>query len=218
MDCLHAVGIHARALTFATPDLFATALRILIFLGQTAGEGITYSRDAPEGDVLVAWSDSDWSERRSTTGGTLQLAGGSIHAQSRRQDCITGSSSHAEVVAASANSNDVLWGRGLLGEFGLEQTEPTKLMVDAQNVLILVQNLVTSKLTRHIKRRELIVRERETNGDVVVTKCHTSENLADMFTKVLESKPFQYLRRLTMNILRVGVDVRRMLTPRHRKK
>ena len=133
---LHAVGIHARALTFPTEELFVTALRVLVYMGQSATLGITYSKHAPDGHRLVAWSDSDWSSRRSTTGSTIQLAGGSIDAKSKRQDCVAGSSTHAEIVAASSTSNDVEWGRGISSEFGLPQDEPTPIMVDNSNVLV----------------------------------------------------------------------------------
>ena len=126
------------------------------------------------------------------------MAGSSVLATSRRQECVTGSSTHAEVVAASTNSNDVVWGRGFLEEIGLPQEGPTPFKVDAKNVLTLVQNLISSKLTRHITRRELVVREREVQGVLVVEKVPTEDNLADMFTKVLDRIPFVKLRRLTL--------------------
>ena len=87
-------------------------------------------------------------------------------------DCTTSttSSTHAEMVAGSTNSNDVVWSRGLLWEYGLYLTEPTPFYVDAKNVLTLVQNLVSSKATRHITRRELVVRDREADGTLVVTR------------------------------------------------
>ena len=156
---------------------------------------------AVNGRQLEWYTDSDWDVRRSTTGGTGQLAGASIHATSKRQDCTTGSSTHAEIVAASTNSNDVVWARGLLEEFGLPQREPTPFYVDAQNVMTLVHNLVSSKQTRHITRRELIVREREDDGTLECRKIGTEFNLADMFTKVLDRTPFVKLRKLVMNLL-----------------
>ena len=174
-------------------------------------DGLLFSRNAHNARQLVWWSDSDWDVRRSTTGGTGQLAGASTTATSRRQDCTTGSSTHAEIVAASANSNDVVWTRGLLEEFGLPQDGPTPFMVDAKNVLTLVQNFISSRQTRHIKRRELIVREREDEGTLVVTKVPTEDNLADMFTKVLDRIPFVKLRRLVMNLLVRSVTA---VTPR----
>ena len=205
-DCLYVGGLHARAMDFATEDLFKTALYFLVYLGQTHKQGITYTREGVGASEYVHWSDSDWAVRRSTTGGTGQLALGSLIATSRKQDCITGSSTHAEIVAVSTNSNDVLWTRGYLWEIGYRvvMETPTRLMVDAQNVLTLTHNLISSKLSRHITRRELIVREREVEGHHEVTKCDTSDNLADLLTKALDPIPFDKLRRLVLNILAVG--------------
>ena len=132
---------------------------------------------------------------------------------SRRQECVTGSSTHAEVVAASTNSNDAVWVRGYLREIGLPQDEPTPFMVDAKNVLALVQNLISSKLTRHITRRELIVREREVEGEIIVTKVHTDDNLADMFTKVLD-RTYSKLRGLVLNTV---VRAASAILPRSRR-
>ena len=50
--------------------------------------------------------------------------------------------------------------------------------------------------TRHITRRELIVREREIEGHLRLEKVGTDDNLADMFTKVLDRVPFDKFRRL----------------------
>ena len=199
-------GIHARAMDFATEDLFNTALYWLIYMGQTHAMGITYTREGNGAREYLHYSDSDWAVRRSTTGGTGQLALGSVIAQSRKQDCITGSSTHAEIVAASANSNDILWTRGFLFEIGYRvvMASPTRLMVDAKNVLTLVHNFVASKQTKHITRRELIVREREVEGHHAVTKVDTLENVADLLTKALDPAPFEKLRRLLLNVLAIG--------------
>ena len=74
-------------------------------------------------------------------------------------------------------------------------------MVDAKNVLTLVYNLISSKLTRHITRREMIVRERENDATLAVEKVHTDDNLSDMFTKVLDRTPYTKLRKQVMNLL-----------------
>jgi hypothetical protein len=49
--------------------------------------------------------------------------------------------------------------RGYLSEIGLPQDDPSEFNVDAANVITLVHNFIASKLTRHITRRECIVRE-----------------------------------------------------------
>ena len=54
VDCLYTVGIHARAMTFPTRDLFNTATRCLIYMGQTVNLGILYDRNAPRARLLDA--------------------------------------------------------------------------------------------------------------------------------------------------------------------
>ena len=61
--------------------------------------------------------------------------------------------------------------------------------------------VISSKLTRHITRREIIVREREDDDTLAVEKVDTDDNLSDMFTKVLDRTPYTKLRKLVMNLL-----------------
>ena len=58
------------------------------------------------------------------------------------------------------------------------------------------------------------MREREVDQTLVVTKVHTDDNLADMFTKVLDRIPFDKLRKLMMNLL---VRLATMVMPRARR-
>ena len=60
-------------------------------------------------------------------------------------------------------------------------------------------------MTRHITRRECIVRERESDGTLAVTKVPTADNLADLFTKSLARDPFTKLRSFVLNILVKGI-------------
>ena len=58
------------------------------------------------------------------------------------------------------------------------------------------------------------MREREVEGEIAVTKVDTSDNLADMFTKVLDRAPFEKFRRLVMNVLLNGIQY---LAPRGKR-
>ena len=98
----------------------------------------------------------------------------------------------------------------------MPQLAATKIMVDNSNVLTLVQNLLSTNKVRHIKRRELVVREREVDGDIETTKCDTSDNLSDLMTKVLDRDPFEKLRVLCMQLVRVGVTMSTFLPAKHR--
>ena len=217
IDALFAVGILARARTFPTEDLYTCGLRVLVYLGQTMARGITYSRHAHDGRRLWAAADSDWGVRRSTSGGCSMLAGGSVNATSKRQECIAGSSGHAEIIALSSLSNEVEWERGLLQELGLPQHDATVIEVDSTVAEALAQDYTSNAKTRHIERRNLVIRERVAAIAQKLRHVASKDNIADMFTKVLDRVPFESLYKRAMQVLRAGYDVATLLTPNSRR-
>ena len=58
------------------------------------------------------------------------------------------------------------------------------------------------------------MRERDIEGHLRLEKVGTDDNLADMFTKVLDRVPFEKFRRLVMNVLATGVQY---LAPRGKR-
>ena len=82
-------------LTFHTKEMYQWLLRTLVYLGRTRQMGVTYSSRATDAGVLRCYADSNWSETRSTTGFVIMLAGAAIAHASKRQHCITMSSTEA---------------------------------------------------------------------------------------------------------------------------
>eukprot|EP00965_Chrysotila_dentata_P144676 4778871-Pleurochrysis_carterae.AAC.1 len=73
------------------------ANRVFAYMAQNADEGIEYKTQG--GAQLVAYSDSDWAH--STTGFCIMYGGAAVSYGSKRQHCISLSSTEAEIVAAS---------------------------------------------------------------------------------------------------------------------
>ena len=163
-DVLHRVGILARAYTFATEQLLEDAYECLVYLGQTAHLGISFSANAPDASTIKWASDSDWAIRRSTTGTVGMLAGGPIHASSRRQDCTAGSTTEAEIIAASSAANEIIHFRGLAFDLRLEQLQPTECDIDNSSCVNVAEDYASSNRTRHIARRHMRVREATHRG------------------------------------------------------
>ena len=94
--------------------------------------------------MLLTYSDSDFAgdlvTRKSTTGVFCFLNGGPVAWSSRRQDCVSLSSTEAEYVAASAATKTVILFRQLLDDIEWEQTSPTTLLCDNQGAISLVKN------------------------------------------------------------------------------
>eukprot|EP00965_Chrysotila_dentata_P141067 4662810-Pleurochrysis_carterae.AAC.1 len=68
-------------------------------MAQNADEGIEFKTHG--GSQLIAYSDSDWAVAHSTTGFCIMYGGAAVAYGSKRQHCISLSSTKAEIVAAS---------------------------------------------------------------------------------------------------------------------
>ena len=69
---------------------------------------------------LVAYSDADFpgnvSDRRSTSGVVLMLNGAPVSWSSRKQSCVSLSTTESEYVAATTAAKEVAWMRRLLDD------------------------------------------------------------------------------------------------------
>ena len=78
------------------------AQHVLRYLRGTYDQAIVYEKCDALANTLWGWVDSDWAadldSRRSHTGYVLMMSGGAISWKSRRQDCVSLSTSEAEYV------------------------------------------------------------------------------------------------------------------------
>ena len=192
-DALFTVGIYQRAYTFPTDDLYGCAIGTLVYLGQTADLGLTFSAAAPNASELRAAVDSDWSVRRSTSGGCLLLAGTTPHAVSRRQDCSAESSTAAELVSASTFVGDIAYGVNVLNFVGLTQG-PVQMDLDNQPAGDIAQDYSASNRTKHLARRDFRVREAVFNSLLSIRRVASRDNVSDLYTKVFTQQTFHRLR------------------------
>ena len=104
------------------------------------GEGVTIS---------WGWVDSDWAadldSRRSHTGYILMMSGGAVSWKSRRQDCVSLSTSEAEYVAASQCGQEVVYLREILSDFGFAPSGPTRIYEDNLACVAMSENPVRRK-------------------------------------------------------------------------
>ena len=154
-EVAHCVGILARALTFPTPEMLTCAQRVIAWLARHPTHGMKYDGNVTDAHVLVAYSDSDWGIKPSTTGWYVQLAGAGVSWRSARQHSVATSTTEAEIIAASDAALEVTYLRGLLAEMGFRQTSPTVLYVDNSGAVELSRDLKSCQRSRHIERRYL---------------------------------------------------------------
>jgi hypothetical protein len=145
------------------------------------------------GSGLVGYSDSDWAgdvrDAKSTTGLFFQYDGAPVLWISRKQDCVSLSSTEAEYVALSEAVKECLWIRALLQEMGEFSAMPkaTTIYEDNQGCLKLATTECFEKRTKHINVRFNFVKEQKDRGAVVYEYCPTESMVADILTKPLAS-------------------------------
>ena len=110
----------------------AMVKRTLCYLKGTTDRGLLYRRGAVTdmSRALVAFSDSDLDDHRSTTGYCTFLGECLIAWKAIKQDITALSSTHAEYVALAFTRQFVLFLRDLLKEIGFAQSEATTIFVD----------------------------------------------------------------------------------------
>ena len=172
------------------------AKRVLRYLKGTMDLGLTYKKS--DGNVLKAYSDSDWAgdqdDRHSTSGYVSVLSGGAVNWLSKKQASVALSTAEAEYIALSAATQEVIWLRRLLEDFGVNMSLSTEVLEDNQGAIAISKNPVRHNRTKHIDIRYHFIREAVEDGTVRLTYCPTKDMVADILTKPLPKGQFQLLR------------------------
>ncbi len=158
-------------------------------------QAIVYERTNEMANTLWGWVDSDWAadldRRRSRTDYILMLTGGDVSWKSRRQDCVSLSTSEAEYVAASQCGQEVVYLREILRDFGFPPTGPTRVYEDNLACVVMSENPVRRKYSRHIDIRRYFVRDLVARQVLKLVPLRTNLMVADALTKSLPAPAFQ---------------------------
>lgn len=146
---------------------------------------------------LIGFSDSDYAAdmdtRRSTSGYIFKLANGPITWMSKRQSCVSLSTTEAEYIAACLAVKESIWIRKLLHDVGYINDNPTTIYIDNQSAIKLVKNPEFHCRTKHIDVKFHFIREKYDNKEIDVEYICTRDQIADLFTKALPKERFENL-------------------------
>ncbi|KAJ8488956.1 hypothetical protein ONZ45_g13761 [Pleurotus djamor] len=170
------------------------ALYVVQYLAGTQHYSVCYDGSNQEGG-LIAFTDSDWTSPRSTTGYLVKLAGGIISWQSHAQRTPALSSTEAEYMALSDTCRQIMWTKNLLSEIGMD-LGPVPICGDNQGSIFIASNPVSERRTKHIDLRYHYIRDHIESGDVECFFISGAENPADMFTKNLGWVKFALFRSM----------------------
>ena len=171
------------------------AQHVLRYLSATRHYQLVYGlNDATE---LVGYCDSDWASdtntRRSTTGYTFVLSGGSIAWATQKQRTVALSSTEAEYMALTECVKHAEWTLSLLDQLNYDVDLPLQIYSDSLGARAIAKNSVHHKRTKHIDIRHHYVRDVLEREVVSVEEIGTKNNVADLLTKSLARDRHHFL-------------------------
>ncbi|KAJ9565352.1 hypothetical protein OSB04_001318 [Centaurea solstitialis] len=168
--------------------------RILRYLKGTPNRGLWYPKET--GFELVAFSDADHGgcqlDRKSTSGHVQFLGDKLVSWGSKKQHCVSTSTAEAEYVAAASCCSQVLWMRTQLRDYGYKFNH-IPIYCDSKSAIAITCNPVQHIRTKHIDIRYHFIKDHVERGTLELYFVNTEYQLADLFTKPLDEKRFNFL-------------------------
>ena len=100
------------------------------------------------------------------------------------QKVVALSTIEVEYIVATEASKEVIWLQRFMEELGKKQ-ENSRFYSDSQSAINIANISAFHSKTKHIQLSYLFIRSVLENGQLKLEKIHTSQNTADMLTKVV---------------------------------
>ena len=194
LDISYSMGVYARYQANPKKSHMITLKRIIKYVKTTAGFGVWYNKDT--NDVLAGYSDAVWAgnadNRKSISRGCFCMGDNLVSWMSKKQNSISLSTVEVEYNAAGSCCTQLLWMQKLLINYGIRQEHLT-IYCDNTSAMNISKNLIQHSRTKHIKIRHHFIRELVEDGTLTLEFIHIDDQKADLFTKPLDSKWFEFL-------------------------
>src|SRR5260221_3501994 len=199
LDIMYA--IHSLSQFLITPGpVHLTALKHMYhYLNSTQDLGITFDGNQLQ-DGLVTYSDSDWAgdlnSCRSVSGYMFILCGAVVAWSANKQMTLVLSSTKAKYMAMTHVGKEVAFLKHTLDDIGISISFPVPLLIDNQSAIVLVENPIFHARSRHIEVCHHWIREKVEDGTLQLKYVPTSDQVVDIFTKVLNAEKFGKFRKM----------------------
>lgn len=192
----YAVNYASQFLERSGKQYWEMVKQIFKYIKGTIGLGICYDAAWKTG-VLEAYSDADYASdiatRKSISGIVIKYSKGAIVWASRRQDCISLSTTESEYIASSEAAKDIVWLKRLFNEISPLKTEPVLFVANA-SAIKLAKNHVFHRQSKHIEIRFHFVRECYQKKLLNIEHVPSSEQVVDILTKPIPRVQYERLR------------------------
>ncbi|GJZ89203.1 retrotransposon protein, putative, ty1-copia subclass [Tanacetum coccineum] len=144
----------------------------------------------------VAFAQNLCSRFQQNPGYVFMLTGGAVDWKSAKQSTNGMSSIEVEYINAAEASMEAIWMRKFIDGLGgvmPSNKRPTEILCDNEPALAIASNPRILKGSRHFQRKYHYIREVIQEGEIVLKKVHTDDNVANPFTKPMPfNKHFEH--------------------------
>ncbi|XP_071901088.1 secreted RxLR effector protein 161-like [Coffea arabica] len=178
---------------------------ILWYIQNTVDVGLVFEQDKSLGHCIVGYCDSDYAgdldKRRSTTGYLFTFVKALVSWKSTLQLTVALSTTEAEYMAITEAVKESIWLQGLFEDLEVCQKH-IDVFCDSQNAIHLVKSQVLHAKMKHIDVCYHFVREILKKEEIFLHEIRTTENPANMMTKVFIRAKFEHCLNL-VNLLHI---------------
>jgi hypothetical protein len=145
---------------------------------------------------VEAYVDASFRNPRSITGYDVMFGGMAISWRSKLQGMSSQNTMEAEYVALSEVLKEIIFFQHLLEEIGVNIRTPVTIFEDNRACEILANNPEFREKAKHIEIRYHKIRDEIRKGSVIIKRVDSKNQVADIFTKVVDEKTFTRVRAL----------------------
>ncbi|KAJ9561787.1 hypothetical protein OSB04_006947 [Centaurea solstitialis] len=193
-DIMFSTCLCARYQSKPKVSHFKAVKRIFRYLKGTVNLGLWYPKGS--GYELTGYTDADHGgcklDRKSTTGHIQFLGDKLVSWASKKQNCVSLSTAEAEYVAAASCCSQIIWMRTQLRDYGF-RFDKIPIYCDSKSAIAISCNPVQHTKTKHIDIRYHFIKDHVEKGTIELYFVNTEFQLADLFTKALDEKRFNFL-------------------------
>lgn len=184
-DISSSVGLLSRFARNPEPEHIQQLMHLLGYLMKNPSLGMQLKNNNTHSKVIMH-ADADWAEdpedRKSTSGFVICFEGNPIIWKSTKQDCVSKSTMHAMVTCLTEGE----WTCNLLAEIGYDYETPI-LYCDNQAAIRVISRGDAENFSKHIGVKLRTLHDAVQQELLDLKYICSEDNLADVFTKPLES-------------------------------
>ncbi|GJR43693.1 retrovirus-related pol polyprotein from transposon TNT 1-94 [Tanacetum coccineum] len=194
-DIMFSVCLCARFQEDPKTSHLEAVKRIFRYIKGTTHLGLWYPKGSGIETIVYADSDhaGDYVDRKSTSGVCTFMGCCLTSWFSKKQTALAISTTEAEYVSAGKACQQALWMKQALVDYGV-RLDNIPIMCDNKGAIDLSKNPIQHSRTKHIEIRHHFLPDNIQKGNISIEKVSSEDNIADILTKPLKRKPFNYLR------------------------